>query len=166
MIYRVLLVIGVTAGILCFVVGCVTPVATPTPSTSPPPAATSTPVPPTPTPVSSTPTPSITVENLSGIWHGLGSINYGYIQFNPDGTYHVATALPFLEKSPVEIGEFRFEGTLLTFVASNQSQNCAGQSGSYQIQLTEPDQLQIALQDDPCQVRAIHTPGSWERAAP
>ena len=166
MVYRVLLVVGVTASILCFVVGCVTPVATPEPPTPLPPTATSTPVPATPTSVPSTPTSSITVEDLSGIWHGLGPISYGYIQLNPDGTYHIAKALPYLEKSPFEIGEFRFEGTLLTFIASNQSPECAGQRGSYQVQLTEPDQLQMALQDDPCQSRVNHSRGPWERVAP
>jgi hypothetical protein len=174
MIHRVLSVIGVTTCIVCLVVGCVAPAATPEPPTPLPPTATpvpptpppptATPVPPTPTPVPPTPTPGITVEDLSGIWHGAGPTADGYLQLNPDGTYRrafvVALTLPY------EIGEYRLEGTLLTFIPSNQSHDCAGQSGSYQVQLTEPDQLQTALQDDPCQGRANSTRGPWERVAP
>jgi hypothetical protein len=166
MIHRVLSAIGVTACILCFVVGCATPVATPEPPTPLPPTATSTSVPPTPTPVPATPTPSIAVEDLSGIWHGIDLTSEGTIQLNPDGTYHRANAAVWLDTSPAEIGEFRLEGTLLTFIASNQSHDCASQAGSYQVQLTEPDQFQTALQDDPCQDRANHTRGPWERVAP
>jgi hypothetical protein len=170
MIHRVLSVIGVTTCIVCLVVGCVAPAATPDPPTPPPPTATSAPVPPTPTPVPSPATPSITVEDLSGIWqgmgHAVGARSAGYVQLDPDGTFRWATAQPWLDTSPLEIGEFRIEGTVLTFIGSNQSQECAGQSGSYQVELTEPGQLQLALQDDPCQVRANHTPGPWERIAP
>jgi hypothetical protein len=170
MTYRVLSIIGVTACILCFVVGCTTPAATPEPPSPLPPTATSAPVPPTPTPVPSTPTPSITVEDLSGIWRGvgrgLGSKSYGYIQLNPDGTFREAKAQPWLDTSPTTIGEFRIEGTLLTFIRSNQSQECTGQIASYQVQLTEPDKLQMVLQDDPCQAGVNYTPGPYERVAP
>ena len=136
------------------------------PSSPLPPTATSAPVPPTPTPVPATPTPSIAVEDLSGTWQGIDPTSTGYLQLNPDGTYHKAFTLALLDTSPCEMGEYRLEGTLLTFITSNQSKRCAGQSGSYQVQLTEPDQLQTALQDHPCQVRANYTRGHWQRVAP
>jgi hypothetical protein len=169
MIHRALSAIGVTACVLWLVVGCVAPAATPEPPPLPtplPPTATSAPVPPTPTPVPARPTPGITVEDLSGLWRGIDPSSKYLLQFNPDGTYRRAHAVPYLDTSPYEIGEYRLEGVLLTFIASNQSQECAGQRGSYQVQLTEPDQFQAAPQDDPCQVRANTTRGRYLRVAP
>jgi hypothetical protein len=104
---------------------------------------------------------SITVEDLTGLWHEDGAL-----QFNEDGTYRSAYAVPWLETTPMEVGQFRLEGTTLTFISSNDSQDCRGQSGSYQVELTEQGQLQLVLQDDPCQVRGNYRPGSWDRIEP
>jgi hypothetical protein len=166
MTHRVLSIIGVSACILWFAVGCAATVATPEPPTPLPPTATSAPVPPAPTSVPATPTPGITIEDLSGIWRAVDPTADGYIQLNLDGTYHRATALPYLDTSPLETGEFRIEGNLLTFITSNQSRSCAGQSGSHLVQLTGSDQIQMTPQDDPCQVRANRSRGHWERVAP
>jgi hypothetical protein len=62
--------------------------------------------------------------------------------------------------------EFRLEGTSLTFITSDESALCAGQTGSYQVELTEQGQLQFELEEDPCQERAIHHSGSWSRYEP
>jgi pimeloyl-ACP methyl ester carboxylesterase len=129
-----------------------------------PPTATSAPVPPTPTPVPAT--QGITVEDLSGIWQGIDPTSTGYLQLNPDGTYRWAGIQARLDTSPASTGEYRLEGTLLTFLTSTQSKQCAGQNGSYRIQLTGPDQLETAVEDDPCQFRTNYTRGRWERVAP
>ncbi len=104
---------------------------------------------------------SITEEDLIGVWD-----EYGALQFNEDGTYRVAKGIPWLETAPAEAGEFRLEGTTLTFISSNDSQECRGQSGSYQVELTEQGQLQFVLQEDPCQIRVNYRPGSWDRVEP
>ena len=117
---------------------------------------------PTPTPVPPTPTPSITEEDLIGIWYG-----YGPLQFNEDGTYRNARAITWLETAPDDVGQFRLEGTTLTFISSNDSPNCRGQSGSYQVELTEQGQLQFVLIEDPCQPRVNRRAGrSWDRVEP
>jgi hypothetical protein len=136
---------------------------TPVPPTPTPIPATPTPVPPTPTFLP--PTPSITVGDLIGVWLATKT-GMDYVQFNEDGTYRHAKAIPWLEMAPVEVGQFRLEGTTLTFISSNDSQECRGQSGTYQVELTGQDQLQLVLQDDPCQYRSNYRPGPRERVPP
>jgi hypothetical protein len=127
-----------------------------------------TPVPPTPTPVPPTqtpipPTPSITVENMIGIWRSPDGL---YLEFNGDGTFRRAEAVPWLKTAPFEVGQFQLEGTVLTFIPSNDSQECRGQSGRYQVELTGEGQLQFELQEDECQVRGNWQPRTWDQMLP
>jgi hypothetical protein len=111
------------------------------------------------------PAASITVEDLIGMWKDDDGPDF--LQLNGDGTYAVAPINPdFLEKAPVEIGEFRLEGTSITYMASSESAFCTGQTGSYQVELIEEGKLQFELQEDACQVRADSQPGSWSRYEP
>ena len=66
------------------------------------------------------PTPSITVKNLTGVWkENEGSV---FLKLNEDGTYAFADVGPaFLEKAPFDAGQFRLEGTLLTFITNDES---------------------------------------------
>jgi hypothetical protein len=140
---------------------------TPAPPTPTPVPPTPTPIPPTPTPVppTPTPTPSVTVDDLIGLWLATET-GMDYVQLNEDGTYRHAHAVPWLETAPVEVGQYRLEGTTLTFSASNESRECKGQSGSYQVELTGQDQLQLVLQEEPCQYRTSYRPGPRERVPP
>jgi hypothetical protein len=106
------------------------------------------------------PTPGITVEDLIGMWYDVDRREY--LQLNEDGTYRVAMTVGFIEASPYELGQYRLEGTLFTFITSDESPDCQGQTGRYQVELTEQGQLQFELQEDPCQARADEQPGSWE----
>jgi hypothetical protein len=114
----------------------------------------------------SQPAPSIGGVDITGVWKRSGAI---FLQLNEDGTYAFADVGPdFLEKAPFDAGTFRLEGTMLTFITSDESALCAGQSGSYQVELTEEGQLQFELQEDACDSRAegIPIPLSWERVEP
>jgi len=116
-------------------------------------------------------TPSITVEDLTGIWHSTGEYS-PYLQLDEDGTFRVAGAAPWLETSPFEVGQFRLEGMLVTFVPTGGANACMDrrgnyQSGSYRVELTKKGQLQFILQEDPCQVRANAFPKApWSRFEP
>jgi hypothetical protein len=105
------------------------------------------------------------VDDLIGLWLATET-GMDYVQFNEDGTYRHAHAVPWLETAPVEVGQFRLEGTTLTFSSSNESRECKGQSGSYQVELTGQDQLQFVLQEEPCQYRTSYRPGPRERIPP
>ena len=110
----------------------------------------------------SQPAPSITVEDLIGVWHG-----YYYLQLSEDGTYRFADYRQVLEEDPWNVGQFRLEGTSLTFITDIESEVCAGQTGSYEIELTEEGQLQFELQEDPCMERRLGLPaGPWDRVEP
>jgi hypothetical protein len=113
----------------------------------------------------SQPAAGIAGVDLTGVWK-QDEVGGRCLQLNEDGTYSAATELVWLEQAPREIGQFRLEGNLLTFITSNESYDCKGQSGSYQVELTEEDQLQLVLQDDGCQLRANGHPGTWSRVEP
>lgn len=111
------------------------------------------------------PAPSVGGVDLTGVWK-QDEVGGRYLQLNEDGTYRVASERVWLEQAPREIGQFRLEGTLLTFTASNGSSYCRGQSGSYQVELTQEGQLLFVLQEDACQKRAYGHEGAWSRVEP
>jgi hypothetical protein len=109
-------------------------------------------------------TPGVTAEDLIGLWYDAD--RFEYLQLNEDGTYRVAITLGYLEADPYEVGQYQLEGTSFTFITSNESPDCTGQTGRYQVELTEQGQLQFVLQEDACQVRADEQPGSWDWVEP
>ena len=58
-----------------------------------------------------------------------------------------------LEEAPFDAGQYRLEGTTLTFVTDDESEYCTGATGSYVIILTEESQIEFTHDEDPC----------WER---
>jgi hypothetical protein len=108
--------------------------------------------------------PSIGGVDITGVWKKDKVAPY--LQLNEDGTYRLASSVPWLEKAPSEIGEFRLEGTFLTFITSDESYDCKGQSGSYEVELTEEDRLLLVLQEDACEYRVNGRPGIWSRVEP
>jgi hypothetical protein len=111
------------------------------------------------------PGPSLGGVDLTGVWR-QDKVGGRCLQLNEDGTYRVASECVWLEQAPREVGQFRFEGTLLTFNASNESSYCKGQSGSYEVELTQEGQLLMVLQEDVCQKRALGQEGAWSRVEP
>jgi len=100
------------------------------------------------------PTASITTEDLVGVWKQPN--HRYYMQFKQDGTYRVASAIENLEPQPRFFGRFQLEGTLLSFITSDESRKgkslneCPTQTGHYYLKLTEEGQLQLTLHEDPC----------------
>ena len=114
-----------------------------------------------------TPQPSsITDEDLIGTWKAQGLASF--LQFNGDGTYSEARNVIALETNPLEIGQFRLAGTLLTFISSEEDQSCQGGTiGTYEVQLTEQGWLELALSEDACELRAAVFSGySWAPVSP
>jgi ketosteroid isomerase-like protein len=105
------------------------------------------------------PPPSLTVEYLIGIWKPSARV---YLQFNlEDGTYRVTDSIDFSEDDIGEEGQFRLEGTLITFTCADDAPSpWAGQSATYQVELTEQGQLQFVVQEDPNSMRK----GSLQRS--
>jgi hypothetical protein len=122
-------------------------------------------LPPAPTPVPPTPTASIAVADLVGVWY-MASLET-FLQFNEDGTFSFANAQGELEEAPFDAGQYQLEGSSLTFIANKESELCAGQTGSYEVGLTEEGQLQFVAQQDPCPLRlAGLRSGLWPRFEP
>jgi hypothetical protein len=112
----------------------------------------------------SRPEPGVTVEDLVNVWKQDKGI---HLQFNEDGTHRFATAVHWLETAPFEVGQYQLEGTSLTFIASNESFDCTGLRGSYEVELTEEGQLQFVLQEDACEMRGVVLPARpWDRVEP
>ena len=111
---------------------------------------------PTETPV---PAPlAASADDVIGVWQeGDPDGSYSnFLQFGEDGTYRVSSgSLTNLEDGPQELGRFTLEGGLVTFVASDESLFCAGQSGTYEVRLLEQGRLSFSLREDPCSLRAV-----------
>ena len=93
----------------------------------------------------------ITVEELTGTWRAIEFRTR--IQFDADGTYRNY----FLGEgpdSPVEVGQYTLEETLLTFITGDEGRFCAtGQRGIYELERTEEGEIRMVLQEDECSLR-------------
>jgi hypothetical protein len=115
--------------------------------------------------VAATPLSSSGIEQLAGLWQDAESGTY--LQLGADGTFRLAVSPAWLEASPLDLGQFRLEGALLTLSSSADSHWCVHQQGSYQIELTRSGELRFELWEDPCQNRALSLPaGHWSRVEP
>ena len=110
-----------------------------------------------------TPQPaSFTVDDFYGTWTYSGNL----FQFNEDGTFVVAVSVDELTSRPLQFGEFRFEGTTLTFIQDEESLRCAGGTRIYEVEMAEDgSRFKSILVDDPCP--GIHAPSViFERYSP
>ncbi len=107
----------------------------------------------------------ITEEDLIGVWKRQRGEPF-YFQFNEDGTFRVASSEAFLKGSTFDMGEFQLEGALLTLTTSAESSDCAGQMGSYQMELTVEGALKFTLVEDECVLRGPDAQlSTWERVS-
>lgn len=113
----------------------------------------------------SKPAPSLGGVDITGLWKQSGP---GYfLQLNEDGTYRTAHSLASLEQAPGEIGQYRLEGTSFTFIPSDETLDCKGLSGSFELELTEQGQLQFTVQEDACEMRGfVFSNRPWDRVEP
>ena len=94
----------------------------------------------------------ITVEELTGTWRVKEEGSYA--QFNADGTYSIAWTIEGLEDSPVEQGQYTLDGTLFTFISSDESRSCAaGSRGVYEMERTGEGGMRQVIQEDECGIR-------------
>ena len=107
----------------------------------------------TPAPTN-TPEPALVTnaEDIIGIWKA----GVEFLQIKEDGTYRVAShVIANLEDSAQELGRFTLEGGVITWVTSDDSPICAGQSATYEARLTEQGELSFSPRgEDPCSMRA------------
>ena len=97
------------------------------------------------------PASSGAADDLVGVWY-IARFDT-YLQINEDGSFGFADSQPELDTAPFDAGQYRREGTALTFMTNDESELCAGETGSYEITLTKESQIEFVLQEDPC----------WER---
>jgi len=91
-------------------------------------------------------TPSFTVDDLYGTWTHIGRL----FQFNEDGTYVVAASVDGLTSAPLIYGDFRLEGTRLTYIPDEESSRCAGTTGIYEVEAAENGRFKSTLIEDDC----------------
>ena len=104
------------------------------------------------------PASSSAVDDLVGVWYI--AMWETYLQINEDGRFSFADSQQELEAAPFDAGEYRLEGTTLTFITNNESLYCKGQTGSYEIELAKESQLEFVLKEDPCHERARGLPAA------
>lgn len=111
------------------------------------------------------PAPSIGGVDITGVWKQSSPANF--LQLNEDGTYRTSARVTLLETAPNEVGQYRLEGTSFTFIPSDETLDCKGLSGSYELELTEQGQLQFTVQEDACEMRGfVFSNRPWERVEP
>ena len=95
----------------------------------------------------------ITVQDLIGTWRAIepGS----HVQFKADGTYRIGFSIEGIIDSPIEQGQYTLEGTLFTFMSSDESLRCtAGARGVYETERTGEDGIRMVRQEDECRTRS------------
>jgi hypothetical protein len=97
------------------------------------------------------PASSSAVEDLTGVWY-IARFDT-YLQINEDGSFGFADSQQELESAPFDAGQYRLEGTTLTFMTDDESEYCSGATGSYEITVTEESQIEFTHKEYPC----------WER---
>ena len=123
------------------------PAAAAVPTATPQPAPTPTP---TATPIT-TPSPTaITVDDVTGIWR-LTEEGY-YVQYNADGTYRYASSIGGLEKTPVDVGTFTLDGTILTEIATEGGVWKVGDRYILEMELVDENRMRAVLQEQECEV--------------
>ena len=110
--------------------------------------------------------PDVSFEALVGTWQKDGESSV--IQFSEDGTFVAAGNKFVLEDNPAGVGEFLLEDNLLSFTADEtRTKSCVGQTGTYEIALTEEGKLHTTLVEDECSSRARGWNDKlWSRISP
>jgi hypothetical protein len=94
------------------------------------------------------------VDDVTGSWQWGSGDRIIFFQFDEDGTFLQASQVATnLQDNPQQLGQFTFEAGLLTFVTSDESPLCAGQSGTYEVRLLEQGQIGLFLREDECSLR-------------
>ena len=89
------------------------------------------------------------------------------MKFATDGIWILAHSLEVLSASQLAFGPHHLEGTLLTFETDEESNFCRGQTATYEVELSEQEELAFTLVDDPCGERKGRFIGeTWERYSP
>jgi hypothetical protein len=101
------------------------------------------------TELSITLTDEILVEDLIGKWRILPGGSY--VEFKANGTYNVAWSVNQLGVISVEEGLYTLEGTLFTFISSEESASCfAGARGVYELERTYGGNIRQVILEDEC----------------
>ena len=100
----------------------------------------------------------LTSESLVGIW-----ASQVFCQFKDDGTFALAFSTGSFEEEPRDYGEYELIGATLSFHSSENSFDCPGVHGSYELWLTEDGRLHFILLEDTCLVRKAFLEGSFGR---
>lgn len=108
------------------------------------------------------PPPTIMVEDLIGVWKPSST---EYLQFNEDGTYRVANSSYFGEDDIAEEGRLELEGTVLTLTYADDALSpWAGESDTYEAELTAQGELQFVFHEDANGIRRSSLQRSpWSR---
>ena len=109
--------------------------------------------------------PAVQQPDLVGVWVDRDRLTY--MQFDTDGIWMGAELFEFLSDRQLARGTYHLGGTLLTFETDEESRFCRGETGTYEVELSEQEVLTFTLVDDPCDGRIRDlTRGPYERFSP
>ncbi|MCZ6530533.1 MAG: hypothetical protein O6949_09445 [Chloroflexi bacterium] len=90
--------------------------------------------------------PAVQQPDLVGVW--IDRDRFTVMQFDTDGIWIIAMKFERLSTSPFSFGPYHLEGTLLTFETDEESVFCGGATGTYEVELSEQEELTFMLVDD------------------
>lgn len=105
--------------------------------------------------------------DLVGVWTDRDRLTY--MQFDSDGTWMIAETYERLSASSTALnfGPYHLEGRLLTIETNEESGYCRSAAATYEVELSEQEELIFTLVDDPCAGRGQDlTRGPFERYSP
>ncbi len=86
--------------------------------------------------------------DVVGIWKATsGGV---FLEFREDGKFSGSTNFNSLTTDPLWFGGYEMVDKVLTYDTSDESRNCPGIIGTYELELTEEGELKQASIDDAC----------------
>ena len=86
--------------------------------------------------------------DVVGIWRATsGGV---LLEFREDGTFSRSTNIDLLTTNPLWFGDYEVVGRVLTYDTSDESRNCPGIKGTFELELTEEGELKQSSIDDAC----------------
>jgi hypothetical protein len=100
----------------------------------------------------SEPVNQICLDELMGIWKSSGDAIL--LRFNDNSTYQEASSRTQLDTVPYEHGIYALDGTKLTLTPADNSNECAGEIGTYSLAVLPSGEIRFTIIEDNCMVRS------------
>jgi hypothetical protein len=89
-------------------------------------------------------------DSILGLWRS----SVHYYQFNEDGTWEVGYSFGDVDYNAFDWGTYTFDGKIISFSTHEEAVSCPGQSGTYELKISNDEVLIFTLVEDECENRS------------